>query len=294
MESWSSRIERARELAGEDGAAAQVLLFYAQLADYQQELAEAVPPAGVGHTDPANTTWSDAIDYESALMAIPGLLELLRRSGPAPLARVAGEAAELARERWRGLLHDIATSPENERDAEGLDVMGPTVDSSSDASMSVDSSVASFVVEAVLQPLAERAALPLRSRVPQVASTAEPFPARCPVCSGLPVVGTLRPEGQGARRALVCGRCLTEWPFRRVLCAWCAEQRFDQLPVYGTETLPHVRVEACNNCRHYIKTVDLTRNGLAVPIVDDLASVPLDLWARGQGYRRVRHNLLRL
>jgi FdhE protein len=38
----------------------------------------------------------------------------------------------------------------------------------------------------------------------------------------------------------------------------------------------------------------LTKDGLAVPCVDDIASVSLDLWARGQGYSRVKRNLLQL
>ena len=93
---------------------------------------------------------------------------------------------------------------------------------------------------------------------------------------------------------LTCGLCLSEWEFLRVVCPACEEQRFDALPVYTSETFPHVRIEACDSCRCYLKTIDLTRNGLAVPLVDDLATVPLDLWAREQGYRRSRENLLRI
>jgi formate dehydrogenase maturation protein FdhE len=43
-----------------------------------------------------------------------------------------------------------------------------------------------------------------------------------------------------------------------------------------------------------VKTIDLTVNGAAIPIVDDLASLAMDLWAAGRGYRKVRANLLRL
>ena len=37
---------------------------------------------------------------------------------------------------------------------------------------------------------------------------------------------------------------------------------------------------------------DLTKNGLANPLVDELASVPLDLWAQEHGYAKVCPNLL--
>ena len=78
------------------------------------------------------------------------------------------------------------------------------------------------------------------------------------------------------------------------MCPACGEQQFDALPVYTAEQFAHVRIDACESCRRYLKTIDMTKNGLAVPIVDDLASVSLDLWARERGYTRLRPNLLRM
>jgi FdhE protein len=55
-----------------------------------------------------------------------------------------------------------------------------------------------------------------------------------------------------------------------------------------------MRVECCDACHAYIKSVDLTKNGLADPLVDELASVPLDLWAQEHGYAKLHPNLLGL
>ena len=41
------------------------------------------------------------------------------------------------------------------------------------------------------------------------------------------------------------------------------------LAAYTAEEFAHVRVEACDSCRHYIKTVDLTKDGRAVPVYND-------------------------
>jgi FdhE protein len=41
-----------------------------------------------------------------------------------------------------------------------------------------------------------------------------------------------------------------------------------------------------------LKTVDLTKNGLAVPVVDEIAAIPLDLWAQGRGYNKLQVNLM--
>jgi FdhE protein len=105
-------------------------------------------------------------------------------------------------------------------------------------------------------------------------------------------VGVLREEGHGAKRTLVCSLCLTEYDYLRVVCPRCGEQKFDALPVYTAEQVAHVRVDACDSCRTYLKTIDLSKDGLAVPLVDDLASVALDLWARDRGYARLSPNVL--
>jgi FdhE protein len=57
---------------------------------------------------------------------------------------------------------------------------------------------------------------------------------------------------------------------------------------------PHIRVEECQNCKSYLKAIDLREDGLAVPMVDEIASVELDLWADENGLRKLQRNLLGL
>jgi FdhE protein len=114
---------------------------------------------------------------------------------------------------------------------------------------------------------------------------------RCPFCAEKPVAAVLRPEGDGGKRFLLCGLCFTEWEYRRLLCPNCGEEDKDKLPVYTAEEFPHIRVESCDTCRVYLKAIDLTRNGRAVPEVDELASVVLDLWAAEHGYTKLQPNL---
>ena len=116
----------------------------------------------------------------------------------------------------------------------------------------------------------------------------------CPVCGEKPVAAVLRVEGEGGKRNLLCPRCFNEWEFRRLLCPGCGEENHEKLPVYTAAEFPHIRIEACDSCRQYIKAIDLTRNGLAVPVVDELASVSLDLWAAEKGYSKLQVNLLGL
>ena len=116
--------------------------------------------------------------------------------------------------------------------------------------------------------------------------------ARCPVCSGRPQVGVLRPEGDGAKRFLICSVCSTEWAYGRIVCPACGEEDVNKLAIYTASQFNYVRVEGCDTCSHYIKTVDLTKNGLAVPVVDELATIPLNFWAHEHGYVKLQTNLL--
>jgi FdhE protein len=76
------------------------------------------------------------------------------------------------------------------------------------------------------------------------------------------------------------------------MCPGCGEDRNEALATFIAEEFHHVRVEACDTCKTYIKTVDLTRNGLAVPVVDELATLPLTLWAQEHGYTKLQPNLM--
>ena len=117
--------------------------------------------------------------------------------------------------------------------------------------------------------------------------------AACPYCGAAPLAAVLRdePEVKG-RRTLLCSLCLTEWTFPRTRCPACAEERAEKRPHHVAESWPHVRLEECGSCRTYLKAIDLRETGLAVPVVDELASVELDLWAAEQGLAKLRTNLL--
>ena len=260
---WDARIVRACQLAADHPSAREALSFFADLTAYQRSLFMA---AADGLEDAGE--FLEAVDVDRAAAAVPDFVAWLATHGPPPLARSA-VVMHAEPEEWSALVREHLR-------IDGLPVDAPTA----------------FVIGAVLQPYAEAAAAGcIRGSTP-VHETGI-LSSRCPVCSGLPVVGVLCEEGQGARRMLVCSRCLSEWNYHRVVCPSCGEEGFDALPVYTADAFPHVRIEACDACRRYLKTIDLTRNGLAVPVVDDVASLTLDLWAAERGYRRLQTNLLR-
>jgi FdhE protein len=141
-----------------------------------------------------------------------------------------------------------------------------------------------FFANALLQPFAEYLA-------EKTISSTEASPPLCPFCGSRPQLAVLRPEGDGAKRFLLCSLCGTEWFFRRVLCPNCAEENKEHLPVFTAQEFDYVRVDACDTCHTYIKSIDLSKNGNAVPVVDELATVSLNLWAQEHNYKKVQPNL---
>lgn len=119
----------------------------------------------------------------------------------------------------------------------------------------------------------------------------------CPLCAGKPQLSILQNKeitADSGNRDLMCARCFTVWPFRRVVCANCGEEEPSKLAYYQAREIDHVRVEACETCKHYLKGVDLTRLGTAQPLVDEVAAAALDLWATEHGYIKIELNLIGL
>jgi FdhE protein len=102
----------------------------------------------------------------------------------------------------------------------------------------------------------------------------------------------LRPEGDAAGRWLSCSFCLREWAFRRLICPWCQEEDKEKLSRFSSEEWPSVHVEACDTCRRYLKAIDMTVDGLAVPLVDEAAFSVLDVWATDRHYTKIVPNLM--
>jgi hypothetical protein len=141
----------------------------------------------------------------------------------------------------------------------------------------------------------------------------------CPECGGPPQLSYFAsgPEDLATgRRYLVCARCHAGWGYPRMTCAGCGEESSSKLPIFSEEgtasgergsvvrglsgamaapptaVFPHMRIEACETCRRYLLNVDLACDPQAVAVVDELAAVPLDLYARERGFTKITTNLM--
>ena len=264
---YDARIRRAKNLKESYPFAAEILTFYERICTVQQrlsqELQRTLPRGGA---DGLAGTLREQIEVDRVLPFVKQSLTDLVAQSPASLAGYIKEYLSGSQESWAASLQRYVSD-------------GGTDESA-------DDSREELLARILIDPYAEL--LTARQSAPAIG----PAGNLCPQCGARPVAGVLRVEGDGGKRFLLCAFCATEWEFRRIYCAYCGEEREQSLPVFVAEKFPHIRVEACDTCRHCIRSVDLTKDGHAVPAVDDLTAIPLALWAEEYGYERIHDNLL--
>jgi FdhE protein len=260
-ESWDTRLQRAEELARKAEPTKEILTFYAKLLQSQKEVDEFLRsrpgwlPSG-----------SLADDLCVVRECLPNLLRTVEVDGPAPLADEARSLMSALDETVDEMLLDYWRNPTDTQ----------------------------FFAKAFLQPYARWLA---ESGGHPIDRAFESMERRCPFCGGMPQVSFLKirdPTSESGNRNLVCATCTGNWSYRRVACANCEEERPTKLGYFHTSEYDHIRVEACDTCKHYIKGVDLTRLGFAIPLVDDVAAAALDVWAHEHGYTKIELNLVGL
>ena len=107
----------------------------------------------------------------------------------------------------------------------------------------------------------------------------------CPVCGSLPFISELK-DKQGFRYA-TCSFCQTSYRVPRMSCVFCQEDEKKNLEYFQVSEEPGFRVDVCKSCKMYIKTVDFREmDKRAIPALDDLESLALDILAREQGFTR--------
>ena len=108
----------------------------------------------------------------------------------------------------------------------------------------------------------------------------------CPVCGAWPAFAEVR--GIERSRYLRCGRCGGGWQAQCLSCSYCGMTDHEELvSLVPEKSGSNAAIDACKRCLGYVKTfTTLQGSPPANVMVDDLASVDLDIAALEQGYRR--------
>lgn len=207
------------------------------------------------------------IDIEDSRKYFLALLELAEKrdlGGEAEQIRVDIESAEIdylgmIRASFDGSPTD--ESVEDESEDELFDLLG-------------------FLVEESLRPSLEIFAEKYGSLI-EASGWAEGF---CPVCGREPKISELRNEE--GEKYLFCGQCGVEWRYPRLKCPFCANEDQQTLAYFTVEDEEKYRVDVCNECNRYIKTIDFRNTKEEDPNLDieDIATLHLDILANDEGY----------
>lgn len=133
------------------------------------------------------------------------------------------------------------------------------------------------VLAVAMRPFLSRCAEVLQPR-PELALWTHPF---CALCGGEPELAAITPS---AEWQLICGRCSLRWKFATLTCPFCLNADRSRITSFATPDGQY-RVYACDVCRRYLKAYDERRTSRPVmPIVDTVATLPLDAAAIQRGY----------
>ena len=255
---WPLRRERAAELAERHPHAAEMLRLYQALIDHL--------PLPLAEEGQGGSLASLAVEH-----VLPGVVDATIEAGPRPLRDGVISvfcSADLVSLVQRWLDHQPLTPFET------------------------------YLARASTSPLLEATTNSTSASSPPPLGEGQGggLSTHCPNCGGLPQLSYFAVSGEAlvsGPRYLICSRCATNWVFSRMMCAGCGESNGTKLPIFQEqERLPHARVDGCQTCRKYLLTFDLRRDTRAVPVVDEIAALPLDLYARDQGFTKITANLM--
>jgi hypothetical protein len=270
---WAPRRRRAEVLCDRYAFAAEVLTLYLALVDVWEEAWRAAreEPPDAGEL----AEWA-------AVRVLPRIVEATTKAGPEPLAAATQTFIE-----------------------EGGTTEPLTAWLAGDELSPVQRYLARASLRAPLEAL-------------EAARSRDPSPRearRCPHCGGPPQLSFRAHSDDGlvtGHRQLLCARCWASWSYAASACASCGETAGSRRTVYaerregpvvgrgdaggseqaGAPMFPHLRIEGCESCTRYLIDIDLGRDARAVPEVDELAALPLDLYASERGLTKITANLM--
>ncbi|MDD5450951.1 MAG: formate dehydrogenase accessory protein FdhE [Desulfovibrionales bacterium] len=154
--------------------------------------------------------------------------------------------------------------------------------------LKIDSAVLSFLVRTGIEPSIKAYASAYLRNVRQFK---EPIPidiwskGYCPICGSAPCMALFGKDG--GKRYVLCSFCGHEWQIQRLICPFCGNNDHKTLRYFFADGNEDYRVDLCDQCHQYIKTVD-SRNLDYEPVLalEDLVTLHLDILASQQGFQR--------
>lgn len=106
----------------------------------------------------------------------------------------------------------------------------------------------------------------------------------CPVCGSAPEISLFEENG---KRFLICGFCNYKWASKRIYCPFCENTDHKSLRYFGIENEEEYRVDVCDKCKKYIKTIDIKKTTRTIyPQLEYLCTPHIDIKIEEKGFKK--------
>jgi FdhE protein len=146
--------------------------------------------------------------------------------------------------------------------------------------LALDKNMFLFLIQNSIRPSIEAGVEQLRSEVDPETW----LKGYCPLCGSLPSLSLLKEEV--GKRYLLCSFCGYQWRVERIFCPFCNNKDQASLHYFCGEGEETHRIDLCDKCHQYIKTIDTRNLQESDPVLEDLSTLHLDLLASQKGYKR--------
>ena len=207
------------------------------------------------------------IDVEASYSLFQSLCEIGKDANPHMAEEVKKIEENLHNKRLdpRGLLREAADQKKVEQTADEL---------------GLDKKILLFLIDHSVKPSIEAGVEKILNQI----NTETWMKGYCPICGSLPLLSVLKEEV--GKRFLLCSYCGYPWRIDRLMCPFCHNSEQESLHYLSPEGEEAYRVDLCNKCHQYIKTIDLRKTEAPDLFLEDLATLHLDITASQRGYKR--------
>ncbi len=207
------------------------------------------------------------VDIESSVRLFETLCQIGKDANP-HMAEQVGKIREALHDKKIDLKNLLKKGVKEQRIDQGAD------------ELKLDKKVLSFLIQNSARPSIEAGMEQLRAELDPETW----LKGYCQVCGSLPSLSLLKEEV--GKRYLLCSFCGYQWRIDRIFCPFCSNKDQESLHYFLGEGEETHRIDLCDKCHQYIKTIDYRKLQESDPVLEDLATPHLDVLATNKGYKR--------
>ena len=146
--------------------------------------------------------------------------------------------------------------------------------------LKIDNKTLGFIVYSSVKPSLARCAEQLSTHFDKNLPWEKGY---CPICGSPPAISIFEENG---KRFFSCSFCWHKWATKRIFCPFCDNTDHNTLHYFEIESEEEHRLDVCDKCGKYIKTVDTRKTDRNIyPPLEYISTPHLDIKAAETGFK---------